>query len=60
MLGLIALQSKVQVMLNEVGLVRSELDLEFELTPSFFCDPERRLGEGYIQIHRSAIIFFSN
>jgi hypothetical protein len=35
-LGLIALLSEVQVMLNDVGLVRDELDLHVELTPSLF------------------------
>lgn len=35
-LRLIALLGKIQVMLNEVGFIRSEFDLHVKLTPSFF------------------------
>lgn len=36
MLGLIALLSKVQIVLNDVGLVGNEFNLHVELTPSLF------------------------
>jgi hypothetical protein len=45
MLAFIAGLSEVQIMLNGVRLVGSELDGHVELTPSFFLNAERRLFE---------------
>lgn len=48
-LGLVAVLSEVQVVTDEVRLVRSELDLHVELTPSFFLDAEGRVLEDCIE-----------
>ena len=48
-LGLIAVLSEVQIVTDEVRLVRSELNLHIELTPSFFLDAEGRVLEDCIE-----------
>jgi hypothetical protein len=47
MLAFITVLSKVQIVLNGVRLVGSELDGHIEFTPSFLFDAERRLFEHY-------------
>lgn len=47
MLGLVARLGKVEIVRYGMFLVAgSQADLHVELTPSFLCDPERRVLEG--------------
>lgn len=45
MLGLVTVLSKVQIVVDEVRLVRGKLDLHIKLTPTLLLDPEGRVLE---------------
>lgn len=48
MFRLVTVFEEVQVVIDEVRLVRGKLDLHIELTPSLFLNPEGRVLENCI------------